>query len=158
MTVQLLTIFKLCLLAFLYLFFLRVLRAVWVELKEPKPTPAAAPATTLVAAGKRRAPKAAKKAGASPSLRVIEPPEQRGRTFELVDELTMGRAPGCHIQLDDRFVSQLHARIFLRDGQVFVEDLGSTNGTLLNGNKVTAPAVVAAGGHVKVGNFVLELQ
>ena len=45
----------------------------------------------------------------------------------------MGRAAGCHIALpDDTFVSQLHARVFERSGQVYVEDLGSTNGTYVN--------------------------
>ena len=155
MTVQLLNIFKLCLLALLYLFFLRVLRAVWVELKEPKAVAAGA-TSTQIAPKEMVAAKPSKHSGVS-RLRVVEPAEQRGRAFELIDELTIGRAPGCHIQLDDRFVSQLHARVFVRDAQVFVEDLGSTNGTLLDGSKVTAPAVLARGGRIKIGNFVLEL-
>ena len=40
------------------------------------------------------------------------------------DELTVGRGGGCGIVLDDTFVSQVHARVFRRDGDVYVEDLG----------------------------------
>ena len=41
----------------------------------------------------------------------------------------MGRAAGCQVTIDDTYASQIHARVFSRDGQLFVEDLGSTNGT-----------------------------
>ena len=65
---------------------------------------------------------------------------------------------GCHIALDDRFVSQLHAWMFRRDDQCFIEDLGSTNGTFLNDDKVTSPALLTKGDHVRIGNVVMELQ
>ena len=90
-------------------------------------------------------------------LVVVAPDEQRGRSYELLDELTVGRAAGCHIALDDRFVSQLHARMFRRDDQCFIEDLGSTNGTFLNDEKVTSPALLTKGDHVRIGNVVMEL-
>ena len=63
---------------------------------------------------------------------VVEPADQRGRAFPLGAELTVGRAAGCQITLDDTYASQIHARVFQRDGQFLVEDLGSTNGTYLN--------------------------
>jgi pSer/pThr/pTyr-binding forkhead associated (FHA) protein len=88
---------------------------------------------------------------------VLEPPERRGRSYELADELTVGRAPGCQITLDDTYASQLHARIFRRDGQLFVEDLGSTNGTYLNRRKVTAPLPLRKGDRLQVGKTVMEL-
>ena len=49
------------------------------------------------------------KIAAPPSLRlkVVEPAEQRGRTFDLVDELTIGRAAGCHVSLDDRQIARV---------------------------------------------------
>jgi pSer/pThr/pTyr-binding forkhead associated (FHA) protein len=90
-------------------------------------------------------------------LKVIEPPETRGKVYDLTDELTMGRATGCHITLDDTYVSQLHARVFKRDGQVFIEDLGSTNGTYVNRTKVTAPLVVRRGDRLQVGKTVMEV-
>ncbi|HUP76755.1 MAG TPA: FHA domain-containing protein [Acidimicrobiales bacterium] len=154
MSEQLLNVFKVCLLIVLYLFFLRVLRAVWAELKEPKPAVAANPAPAVPAP----APVAPAKEPARSHLVVVAPEEQRGRSYELLDELTVGRAAGCHIALDDRFVSQLHARMFRSDDQCFLEDLGSTNGTFINDDKVTSPALLRKGDHVRIGNFVMELQ
>ena len=154
MSEQLLNVFKVCLLIVLYLFFLRVLRAVWAELKEPKPVVVASPASAVPPPA--AAP--AQKPPARSHLVVVAPEEQRGRSYELLDELTVGRAAGCHIALDDRFVSQLHARMFRRDDQCFLEDLGSTNGTFLNDVKVTSPALLTKGDHVRIGNVVMELQ
>lgn len=88
---------------------------------------------------------------------VLEPPEQRGRTYGLSEELSVGRAAGCQITVDDTFVSQLHARIYQRDGQFLVEDLGSTNGTYLNRSKVVGTMVIHHGDRLQVGNTVLEL-
>jgi len=149
---SLLTILKFCFLAVLYLFFVRVLRAVWAELREPAPVavPAVAPAQ----------PAAAKQAWATKGgsrLRVIEPASTRGQTYDLNDELTLGRAAGCHVTIDDTFVSQLHARLFRRDNQYFVEDLGSTNGTYLNRKKISAPIAIRKGDRLQVGKTVLEL-
>jgi len=153
-SVQLLNVFKVLLLVVLYLFFLRVLRAVWSELKEPKPAVLSSPATIAPSPVAPPAPRQPARA----HLVVVAPDEQRGRSYELLDELTVGRAAGCHIALEDRFVSQLHARMFRRDDQLFVEDLGSTNGTFLNEAKVTSPALLAPGDHVRFGNVVMELQ
>ena len=173
---QLLTILKLCLLALLYLFFLRVLRAVWVEIRGPKvvegrsrrggpalagtgpgasaaPLPAAAAPRASAPAGGRKARRAAGPA----HLVVVEPPQQRGRRYDLADEVTVGRAAGCQVTIDDTYASQLHARVFSRDGQLFVEDLGSTNGTFLNRKKVQGPQVLHRGDRLQVGNTVLEL-
>ena len=131
---SLLTILKFCFLAILYLFFIRVLRAVWSEVRPSKRAMAAvqqAPARPARASiGGNRPPG---------KLKVVEPVERRGRTYELSDELTVGRAGGCQVALgEDTYVSQLHARVFRRDGQFYVEDLGSTNGTYVNRKKVTA--------------------
>ncbi len=90
-------------------------------------------------------------------LVMIEPPEIAGNSFELGDELTMGRSAGCQITLDDTYVSQLHTRVFRREDRYFVEDLGSTNGTYLNRNKVASPTPVNPGDRIQVGSTVLEL-
>jgi pSer/pThr/pTyr-binding forkhead associated (FHA) protein len=150
---QLLTILKLCLLALLYLFFLRVLRAVWSEIKGPKLEVPARKARRET----RRAAKPAKTGRKAGQLSVIEPPAQKGRTFPLAEELTVGRAAGCQVTLDDTYASQIHARVFTRDGQLFVEDLGSTNGTYLNRKKVQGPMVMKRGDKLQVGNTVMEL-
>jgi len=153
---SLLTILKFCFLALLYLFFLRVLRAVWAEVSAPQ-VAAAAPTTRPArnwSAGSRSG--GAVKGGGR--LRVVEPAETKGQTYELADELTVGRAGGCQITLDDTYVSQLHARVFRRDGQLYVEDLGSTNGTYLNRKKVTAPIAIRKGDRLQIGKTVMELQ
>ncbi len=151
------TLFKYVFLAVLYLFFLRVLRAVWVELREPKVAPVAAPSATPSAP--TQAPRKRRGKGEPTHLRITEPAARRDQTFDLTDELTVGRAPGCGVPLpEDTFTSQLHARVFRRDGDVWVEDLGSTNGTLLNEKKVSAPAVMRRGDRLQVGRTVLELS
>jgi hypothetical protein len=154
---QLLTILKLCLLALLYLFFFRVLRAVWAELRPPK----LVDVTPRSSSSSRGARKAAKRhqadAPVGPRLVVVEPAEQRGRAFALGAEVTMGRAAGCQITLDDTYASQIHARLFERDGQYLVEDLGSTNGTYLNRHKVAGPMIVRPGDKVQIGNTIMEL-
>ena len=91
-------------------------------------------------------------------MRVIEPTDRKGHTYDLAEELTVGRAGGCQITLDDTYVSQLHARVFRRDGQLYVEDLGSTNGTYLNRKKVTAPIAIRRGDRLQIGKTVMELQ
>ena len=92
---------------------------------------------------------------------IIEPAEAKGRAFPLGatgTELTVGRGGGCGVALpDDTFVSQLHARIFHADGSWFVEDLGSTNGTFLNRQKVSGPQSLRKGDRLQVGRTVLEV-
>ena len=77
--------------------------------------------------------------------------------FTVSDELTVGRGGGCGIVLDDTFVSQVHARVFRRDGDVYVEDLGSRNGTLLNGRPVGNAQRVRRGDKVQFGRTVTEV-
>ncbi len=82
----------------------------------------------------------------------------KGQVFDLGDELTVGRAPGCGVPLpDDTFISQLHARVFRRDGDLYVEDLGSTNGTYLNSKKLSAAVPMRRGDRLQVGKTILEL-
>lgn len=154
---QLLALFKYVFLAVLYLFFLRVLRAVWIELREPKVVAASqvAPESEAHRPG-RRERKAMRHVE---RLVVAEPAERKGESFQLGDELTVGRAAGCGISLPaDTFVSQLHARVFRRDGELFVEDLGSTNGTFLNTHKVSAAVPMRKGDKLQVGKTVMELS
>jgi pSer/pThr/pTyr-binding forkhead associated (FHA) protein len=156
---QLLTILKLCLLALLYLFFFRVLRAVWAEVRGPQLAHAGARqvARAPAAAPSGRQVRRAERQAVPVQLAVVEPAALRGRRFPLAGELTVGRAAGCQVTLDDTFASQIHARVFARDGQLFVEDLGSTNGTYLNRRKVQGPQVMRRGDRLQVGNTILEL-
>ncbi len=170
MSDSLLTILKFFLIALLWLFFLRVLRAVWSELKrppvvtvvdeppqrrtrrrEPPPPQPPGPPTGAMRPDPRRGN------GQVMRLRVLEPAERRGRTFELGDEVTVGRASGCGVALDDAFTSQLHARLFRHDGETWIEDLGSTNGTFVNARKLASPVPLHLGDRLQVGRTVLEV-
>lgn len=148
----LLNVLKICLLVLLYLFFFRVMRAVWAEVNLAKST--AAPPTGS-RKGARRVRSRERK---PPKLTVLEPASIAGQTYSLGDELTVGRAAGCEITLDDNYASQVHARLFTRDDQLYVEDLGSTNGTYLNRRKVSAPMVVSRGDQVQIGSTVMEVS
>jgi hypothetical protein len=156
---SLLTILKFTLLAVLWLFFLRVLRAVWVELSPPRGQRVAAGGGRLVTSAPSPAVGvSAASGGRAMLLRVVEPAERKGHTYELSDEATVGRAAGCAVSLtEDTFVSQLHARLYRRDGKLWVEDLGSTNGTYLNTKRVSAPVAVRRGDRLQIGRTVLEV-
>jgi pSer/pThr/pTyr-binding forkhead associated (FHA) protein len=155
---QLLTVLKLCLLALLYLFFLRVLRAVWTEVNPPKAAPAAEPVPGAAPVPKVRSSRARRKLATATRIVVVEPPARQGAEFALGPELTVGRAPGCSMVFDEQFVSQVHARMFVRDGGVFVEDLGSTNGTWVNGSRVVGQMPARPGDRIQVGNVVMEVR
>ena len=145
----LLQVWKLVLLAFVYLFFLRVLRAIWANLRTTtRPAMPVAPPP--------RAPREPEGNKTINKLRVVQPEGQKGVVYELGDEITIGRAQGCRVNLDDTYVSQLHARVFRRDGRVLIEDLGSTNGTFHNGKKVSGSVPVEKGDRIQVGRTVME--
>ena len=161
---SLLRILQFLLLALLYLFFLRVLRAVWAEVASPRELsgPAVAtPARSRASGPRERMPAAAK--GTPGKMRVLEPADRKGQAFDLAEELTVGRAAGCQVRVDDTYASQLHARIFQKEGQLFVEDLGSTNGTYLNRRgtqnkeKVAGPIPLGNGDRLMIGKTVLEV-
>jgi pSer/pThr/pTyr-binding forkhead associated (FHA) protein len=151
---QLLNLLKLFLLVLLYLFFLRVLRAVWTEVNAPRTAvaPVAQPAKQ-----RGRPRRAARTRGSQPHLKVLEPAGMKGQAYPLDDEITLGRAAGCQVPLDDSYASQVHARVFHRDGNWYVEDLGSTNGTYLNRRRVAGPMVIKRRDRLQIGNTVLEL-
>jgi pSer/pThr/pTyr-binding forkhead associated (FHA) protein len=93
---------------------------------------------------------------------ILEPKAKRGATFPLNgadSEITIGRDPGCTLMIEgDTFVSQRHARIYVADGQPMVEDLGSTNGSFHNGNRLHGSRLLHPGDRVQVGYTVLEAQ
>ena len=147
-----LTILKFCFLALIYLFLWRVVRVVLLELRAP------ALADGAAGTGAPRATTAPKAERKGARLRILEPPEQQGEIYPLGDEITVGRGGGCGIVLtDDQFVSTVHARVFRRGDDVFVEDLGSRNGTFVNGERVTTATQVRRGDRVQFGQTVAEM-
>ncbi|MGH9292253.1 MAG: FHA domain-containing protein [Acidimicrobiales bacterium] len=136
------------LLALLWLFFLYAARMVFVEVRRSR---------AERAGGQVQAPIAADRA-VPLRLRVVDPPQRRGRTFELGDEVTLGRSPGCAVSLeDDTFISSIHARVYRRSGDLWLEDLGSTNGTWLNDERLQVPSRIQRGDRLKVGSTTLEV-
>ena len=92
-------------------------------------------------------------------LVVLEPKSRRGQTYAVGGEITIGRDPSSTILItDDTFVSQHHARIYEVEGQAMVEDLGSTNGSFHNGNRLVGARVMQPGDRVQFGYTVLEAQ
>ncbi len=149
-----LTVLKFCLLALLYLFLVRV---VWIVARELRGTPAAAP---MLAPAPAATPSVASKPQARKRgwrLVVVQPDAERGRAFAVDGDATLGRGGGCTVPLTfDTFVSQVHARVSERDGRLWIEDTGSTNGTYVNGERIDKPTPLRKGDRLQLGETVLE--
>ena len=97
--------------------------------------------------------------GPPPTTLTVHPAEGgKLRAVRLEAATTIGRAPECELRVDDTYASQQHARIFGRNGSWYVEDLGSTNGTFVNEQRLAAPAMLTPGDRIRVGTTVLELR
>ena len=150
---QLLNLLKICLLVLLYLFFLRVLRAVWAEVSVTN-------GSAVVTGGEPKRFSRRRSTGgtrAPQGLRVLEPADWAGRAMQMAPHITIGRDPGSTLPLTDNYLSHQHARIVERDRDYLLEDLGSTNGTYLNGKRMSAPAPLRRGDRVQAGNLVVEV-
>ena len=147
--------------ALIFIFFLRVIRAVWVEMS---------PATIRKSRSERRQEKREERSANRPPdrpkesrrrqlyLKVVEPLAHAGRTYDLDDELTIGRSPGCGVSTpEDIYTSTLHARLFRRSDQLWVEDLGSTNGTFVNREQITQAVRLGKGDLLQIGSTVFEV-
>ena len=158
MSEGLLTVLKFCFLALLYLFLFRVVRIVRLELKPAKVARPDAGRRGGAGAGEPRASPSSRRQGAQGRAAAASSTcssRRRGtaRSYALADEVTVGRAPGCGVVLeDDTFVSQVHARLFRRGRETYVEDLGSTNGTLVNGERISEVTRLHRGDQVQFGN------
>jgi hypothetical protein len=137
----------------LWLFFMWVVRAVWVEVRPLKRKRRREKDDDLdpAIAGKSRKGKRLR-------LHVVRPEEHTGQTYEIGAEVTVGRAAGCGVPIDyDTFASNLHARLFRLDGDVWVEDLGSTNGTWVNTERILERTRIEKGDLLQVGGTVFEV-
>ena len=95
----------------------------------------------------------------SPRILVVTAGALKGTSLDLAQQqITLGRANDATLVLNDDYASSRHARIFPQDGQWIVEDLGSTNGTYLDRQKVTRPMPVPLGVPIRIGKTVLELR
>ncbi|MEX0621273.1 MAG: FHA domain-containing protein [Solirubrobacterales bacterium] len=91
---------------------------------------------------------------------VVESSESldRGSRFDLFGGVTLGRSADADIAFTDRYASGVHARVYPRAGRYFVEDMNSTNGTLLNGAPVTGEVEIPDGSTLAIGDTSFRLQ
>jgi hypothetical protein len=153
---SLLTVLRLLLLALIWLFFLRVLGLLAARPRPAMSASAVAPPSTASAPAPSATPARGAAAGKA-SLRVVSGGALANQEFVVGPEATLGRGQGCQVQLPEPMVSQLHARLFRDEKGLNIEDLGSTNGTYLNGRKVGGPARLKRGDRIRVGPIELEV-
>jgi hypothetical protein len=92
-------------------------------------------------------------------VRVIESPDHEGERLSFDEEATIGRSPECTISLPhDEFASAVHARILQLEDGVYLEDLGSRNGTLLNAERITGLQRLRRGDRFTIGNSIFEIR
>jgi predicted component of type VI protein secretion system len=89
---------------------------------------------------------------------VVEKGPETGREFRVDGETIIGRQAGCGIVVADTKVSREHARVFVEAGAAYVADLGSSNGTFVNGTKLAAPRRLAAGDRLAVGETTFRFH
>jgi hypothetical protein len=132
---------------------------VWIVARELRGTPVPQPAPAPVAAVPPTVASPTRTRQRQWRLVVVQPPAERGHAFTVDGDATLGRGGGCTVPLAfDTFVSQVHARVTERDGSLWVEDVGSTNGTYVNGERIDAPTKLGKGDRVQVGETVLEAE
>ena len=93
------------------------------------------------------------------TVRVVEGPrELKGVRVPVAGPVVIGRASGADIVIADDFISSSHARIVPTADGAVLEDLGSTNGTILNGHQIAAPATLAPGDEIALGTVRLKVE
>jgi pSer/pThr/pTyr-binding forkhead associated (FHA) protein len=82
----------------------------------------------------------------------------KGDHFDLFGGISLGRSADADIRLDDRYASGIHARVFNRSGAYFVEDMNSTNGTLLNSRELHGEAELMPGDVIRIGDTEFRFE
>jgi Inner membrane component of T3SS, cytoplasmic domain len=157
-----LTIIRVAFLAVLWLFVIAAIGVVRTDLLGGPAVPRRTRGRPAQNARPPRQPKPAKPAKpgrGTARVLVVTDGALKGTTLDLAaQQITLGRANDATLVLNDDYASSRHARIFPQDGQWIVEDLGSTNGTYLDRQKVTRPTPVPLGVPIRIGKTVLELR
>jgi hypothetical protein len=137
----------------LYLFLLWIARS---ALKDLRRTVAPAPDAT----GFHQAPAYSAVSGRGDCWLIAERGGglEQGERFDLIGGLSIGRSRDADVQIEDRYASGIHARIFNREGRTYVEDMSSTNGTLLNDAELRGEAELVDGDIVRIGDTEFRFE
>ena len=153
-----LLIIKVAFLALLWLFILSAVSVIRSDLfgktvrasDQPQPQELETPAPP---------PRKAKRQRGQPRVFTISQGNQAGLSADLAGGVIMiGRSADCQLILDDDYVSTRHARVVGAPTGIYIEDLGSTNGTYVNGQRITAPTTITLADTVRIGKTMLRLE
>jgi hypothetical protein len=146
-------------LAVLYLFLLWIARSALKDLRRGADSTAAAEPVEPPSPRRRQSAMPDLRAGVSPRLVVVAAMgHEPGTSFDVGDGATLGRSDSAEIRVDDPFASSAHARIFSRGDFMYVEDMGSTNGTYLNGRQLRTAERLKVGDLVRIGDSEYRYQ
>ena len=153
-----LLIIKVVFLALLWLFILSVVSVIRSDLfgrtvrasEQPQPQELEAPPAP---------PRKSKRQRGQPRVFTISQGRQAGLSADLAGGVIMiGRGADCQLILDDDYVSTRHARVVGTPNGIYIEDLGSTNGSYVNGQRITAPTTITLSDTVRIGKTMLRLE
>lgn len=137
MSALLLTLLKLIFVALLFLFLWQIARTITIHLGVKERS------------SRRRRAK---------EVVIVRSDSQAGLEIPIDSVVVMGRSEQADVILDDSYASEFHLRFSIDDDNLFVQDLGSTNGTYVNGRRITTPVTVTRGDAVQVGKSVMEVR
>ena len=137
----------------LYLFLLWVVRSAMRDLARYGGSAAAAEPVEVPSPGRRQRATPEPRSGVAPRVQVVAAMgHEPGTSFEVGDGVIFGRSDGADIRVHDQFASSAHARIFDRGGHMYLEDMGSTNGTYLNGRQVKSVERLQMADTIRIGD------
>ena len=143
----------------LYLFLLWVVRSAMRDLSRYETVSAGAEPVERPSPARHESGLPDLRAGVQPRLEVVAAlGHEPGTSFDLGEGATMGRSDGAEIRVDDPFASSAHARIFPRGEYMYLEDMGSTNGTYLNGRQVKSTERLRMADLIRIGDTEYRYQ
>ncbi|PKQ30542.1 MAG: hypothetical protein CVT62_13080 [Actinobacteria bacterium HGW-Actinobacteria-2] len=150
---------KLGFLVLLWLFILFVANVIRTDLFGRKLPAAELAQATFEATAAPGTPRMSRKVTKQmPTVLKVTHGKQAGLTIPLAGGVLIGRGADCQLILDDDYVSTHHARISLGSDGYLVEDLGSTNGTMLNNEPLRVPSAFTPGDSLRIGRTLMSVE